>query len=333
MKWVAVVSVALLLIALSSCKGGNNTVIEQDLFSPEAIQQANDSRLNPAAGAQLSEVDGKLTITGFTLLDSAGVAVPDGPSAPKASARLLDPGDDILSETIPGADGTFQLSTSEQVSAAVVEIEFRVEDDVNGDGEPKDTIIQHVPVALEPGRVVTLELDLSKGQPSGLDSNLAAAPQGSTGEYLVTNFTSLDANGTHEDYYGTFFAAGSVVYDTDHDQFLELGDDVSSSDSNNDGWADSAETLFDSAPAAPATLEGVITSVNTAEQRFTVRQTDGTVVTVNFLTFAALEVLGEDGQFVGPTSLDPHLVGMQAYIEGTQESGAPFAANWVVVHN
>ncbi len=331
MKWVAVVSLALLL-AVTSCKGGNN-IVEPDLFSPEAIQQENDLRLDPAASPEESAVSGKLTINGFTLLDSAGMSVPDGPSAPRAAARLLDPGDDILSETIPNADGTFLLTTTELVRNAVVEIEFRVEDDLNGDGTPKDTIIQHVPVALEPGRMASIELELSKGQPEGLDIDLQAAAQGGNGEYLVTSYQALDGNGTHEDYYGTFFATGAVVYDTDHDQFLELGDDVSGSDANNNGWADNAEALFDAAPTSTAILQGLITSVNTAFQQFTVRQSDGTVVTVDFQAFAALEVLGKDGQFVGPTSLDPHLVGMQAYVEGTQEPGAPFAANWVVVHN
>ncbi len=329
MRWAVAVSIGL-IFAFASCKGGGD-VVEGNVFSPQAIDETNDLRLDPAADEQSSAVSGQLSITGFTVLDETGLPVMDGPGAPKATARLLDPGDDILSEQMPGVDGRFLLATTEPVTTGIVEIEFRVEEDVDGDGEGEDTISQRIPVALKPGRTATLSLELNKGEADGIDSELAVAPQNGTGEFMLTRYEALDANGSHESFYGTFFATGSVVYDVDRDEFLEIGDDVSGSDSNTNGWADDAEALFAADPAPMGFLEGVISGVNTASQQFTVRLPDGSTTTVSLQPFAGLEVLDEDGQFVGPTSLGPHLVGRQAYVEGSTGPGDTFLASWVVV--
>jgi hypothetical protein len=161
---------------------------------------------------------------------------------------------------------------------------------------------------------------------------LPVAAPGESGEFMFTHYLALDANGTHENFYGTFFATEAVVYDIDGDEFLEPGDDLSGDDQNSNGWADSSEDQFVGAVGSLATLEGVITSVNIADQQFTVRHEDGSTTTVELLAFTGLEVLDEDG-FVGQTSLGTHLVGMQAYIEGSATPGGNFAASWVVVHD
>lgn len=331
MRWVVAVSIGL-LVAAAGCKGGGSAV-ENNLFSPDAIEANNESRLDPAADEQSAAVSGQLTITGFAVLDETGLPVADGPAAPKATARLLDPGDDILSEDVPGIDGRFLLATTAPVSAGIVEIEFRVEEDIDGDGTGEDTIVQRIPIALKPGRTATLNLELSKGEADGIDSELVVAPQNGTGEFMLTRYEALDARGSHENFYGTFFAAGSVVYDVDRDEFLELGDDVSGSDSNANGWADEAEAQFGADAGPQAFLQGVIAGVNTANQQFTVRLPDSSTTTVILQPFAGLEVLDEEGQFVGPTSLGPHLVGKQAYIVGTAGFGGSFLADWVVVHD
>jgi hypothetical protein len=321
------------MVMVAGCKGGGSDLDQPgNFFTPDAIQQANESRLEPAANLE-SAVSGSLSITGFTVLDEMGQPGLDTNGAPKAAARLLDPGDDILSQVMPGVDGRFMLSTTEPVSAGIVEIEFRVQEDIDGDGEGDDTIISRIPVALEPGRTATLDLELSKGLAAGVDSELALAPQdGSGGEYMVTRYEALDASGLHESFYGTFFGSASVIYDVDRDEFLEAGDDISLADDNTNGWADAPESQYGSAGAV-AFIQGVISGVNTAKQQFTLRFDDGTTATVNVLPFAGFEVLGEDGLFVGSTSLGLHLVGMEAVVEGLQEPGGTFAATWVVVQN
>jgi len=340
---LVVVAVLTALLA-AGCHGGSNTSVDQpEPGAPDAslAVTANDLRMPVADDALVAGVEGMLTIEGFTIVDPDA---PDGPAGASALTsqvpdmrllvRLVDPEDDILSETFPDVGGRFALEYSGPVINAVLDVQFTVAEDLNGDGEGGDLLTHSVPVGLRPGRVAQVNLTLAR-QTAGTGLNkplpgvadLELLPD--TGELLLVSYSGQDGNGLHNEFYGVSFAAGQTIFDTDGDQFLETGDDVAGVDEDTDGWIDTYEADFSTA-AEPQTVFGVVTNVSKANRTLSLAVEGSGAVLVLVDPFTPIEPLAPDDEFYGELPLDTGLIGRQVQVFGLPAPDG-FLALWIVV--
>jgi hypothetical protein len=253
----------------------SNMVATPDLQLPNAgmTYNANVQRLQLASSTRVATLSGTITITGFTVLDSAGKPVAPATAVTKVMARLLDPEDDILRTTYPGTTGSYRLDYDKSLSQGKLRLTVRVQEDLNGDGTGGDTLDLRFPVSLVLGRVCKLNVTLAPAS----KTFIGLLPAGG-GIVLSARIDQLDANGANTAQSGTFFATGRVVIDQDKDGTLELGDDFSAPDTNRDGWADSSEAAYSGATPIVGgagvpfeTLNGQVRAVDLAAYTLTVR--------------------------------------------------------------
>ncbi|GEM_PF-2204452 len=328
--WVVVGS----LIVMCGCKGGGADEMDDALSPAEQLEELSLDRLQGGTDEQTAIVEGLLTLEGMTLVEppaeSAAVSqVPD----PRVLVRLLDPGDDILSEVNPDLSGDFRLEYIGDALDAKLQVEFTVVEDLDGDGEGEDLVTQSVPLALAPGHVAEVSLHLALadqdappgGSPLGQEVVVAVV-----GEVLLVELESLDTNGYHDEFYGVFFADGFTIYDVDDDQFLEPGDDYLGSDADSNGWVDPLEQGFSAPVAAMEVLEGTVTDVSIADQTLQVRLTDGRLVDILIDQFTSIEPLTAESEFYGTLPLDASLIGRRVQIDAVPVADG-YLALWIVV--
>jgi len=326
-----VVVFALLFIA--GCKGHGGLDPEQPApGSFETIDEDNQARLTPLTDAALKTVRGTLKVVGLTIADEQGLAVPADKSSLKLMARLVDPGDDILSEIVPGGDGSFILQTTDNTVSAKLDVEFKVEEDLNGDGEGGDQVSLNMPITLRAGFEVRADITISLGSPSNFDQALTGGQGEPAGELLLVEYNSVDGKGEHHEFYGLFPQSGLVVYDKDGDEFLEPGDDLAGTDTDSNGWIDQNEVVFSDPMAASSSVEGIVTGVSIADREMTLKTSDNQVYLAHVDPFASIEIYDQEGKFIGLTSLGDHLVGRSAHVEGVMVSSFTIEASWVVIN-
>lgn len=338
--WVAL---TVALLAAGCHGGGTNAPMGQDNTpEPAAATTANDLRMPVEQDPQVAGVEGVLTVEGFTVLDPTAQEPPGAGASALTSlvpdyrflVRLVDPEDDILSETNPDVGGRFALQYSGTVINAKLQVEFSVEEDLDGDGTGGDALMHSVPVGLRPGRVAQVDLTLSRqtadtgmGKPFPNVVDLELYP--ASGVLMIATYTAQDGNGLHNEFYGVNFSDGQTVFDTDGDQFLEPGDDVVGRDADSDGWIDSYEADFAS-NADPQTIFGVVTNVSRANRLLTLTSMENDTQQVLVDPFTPIEPLAQDDQFYGELPLDAGLIGRQVQVFGLPTADG-FLALWIVV--
>ena len=328
--WVVVGS----LIVMCGCKGGGADAMDNALSPAEQLEQLSLDRLEGGTDEQTAVVEGLLTLEGMTLLEppAEGAAVSQVPD-PRVLVRLLDPGDDILSEVNPDLSGDFRLEYIGAALDAKLQVEFTVVEDLDGDGEGEDLVKQSVPLALAPGHVAEVNLHLALADQ---DAPVGASPLGQdvvvavVGEVLLVQLESLDTNGYHDEFYGVFFSDGFTIYDVDDNQFLEPGDDYLGGDADSNGWVDGLEQGFSAPIAAMELLEGTVTDVSIADQTLQVRLTDGRLVDILVDQFTSIEPLTAESEFYGTLPLDASLIGRRVQIDAVPVTDG-YLALWIVL--
>jgi hypothetical protein len=290
------------------------------------VVKYNEERMPGAPQPSAAVVSGRITVSGFTVLSEGGTPVAGGESSTKVLAQLIDPEDDILSETRPGADGTYQLTYTGQKTKVKLRLRFKVQEDVDGDGKGADQIEQAIPLTLALGLASSVDIALRKAAEADVEQSLRPAK----GLVLLADVHRLDGTGKHVDFYGTFFADGFVVITLDGDRFLEPGDDLRAVDHNRNGWPDLDEARYDDPSLTSATISGVIVSVDSAHQTLMLKDKAGKQTLVIFAPFAAIEPMNAAGDFYGAVPLTPLLAGSAVTVQGWPLPEG-FLADWIVV--
>jgi len=318
-----------LLTALIGCRSSHPLPPPESEPQPPdqgRVEEANRERLPGAPQPSAAVVSGRITISGFTVLSAGGTPVAGGESSTKVLAQLIDPEDDILSATYPGADGTYSLTYTGPKTKLKLRLQFKVQEDVDGDGHGADQIEQAIPLTLPAGLKSSVDVALRKAAEADVEQSLRPAK----GLVLLADVHRLDGSGRHVDFYGTFFADGFVVITLDNDRFLEPGDDLRAVDHNRNGWPDLDEARYGDPTLTAATISGVIVSVDAAHQTLMLRDKAGKQTLVIFAPFAAIEPMNAAGEFYGAVPLTPLLAGSAVTVQGWPLPEG-FLADWIVV--
>jgi hypothetical protein len=333
-----------MILILAGCRGdgaADNDQQSPDALDPGIAEGANDERMLQTEVPEIASVEGLLVVEGFTILE------PDDPPPGVASAvtqvpdyrllvRLVDPEDDILNEAYPDISGRFALDYDGPEINARLMVEFKVEEDLDGDGTGEDMLTHSVPLGLKPGRVAQVSITLTRQEtesapgvpiPDVADQELL--PE--SGEMMIVRFTAQDANGYHNEYYGVLFATGQTVFDQDGDEFLETGDDFVGEDADTDGWIDAYETGYSGPLAAMEDVYiGIVINVDKANQTLTLELESKETLLVLVDPFTPIEPLSATNEFYGELPLDASLIGRQVQVSGLLTADGVLAL-WIVV--
>lgn len=312
-----------------------------DQPDPSIAEGINDLRMQESAEPLVAGVEGEVFVEGFTILEpdepppSATAAVSQVPDY-RLLVRLVDPEDDILSEGYPDEGGRFELAYTGPVLNAKLQVEFKVEEDLDGDGTGEELLTHSVPVGLKPGRVAQVSITLARqatesapGVPIVDIADQELLPE--IGEMMIVRYLAQDANGYHDEYYGVLFSSAQTIFDQDGDEFLESGDDFIGQDANSDGWIDSYEMGFAGSQSMDEeTYIGTVINVHVADQTLTLELDNGEALLVLVDPFTPIEPLSINNQFYGELPLDSSLIGRRVQVSGLAMAESLLAL-WIVV--
>lgn len=303
-------------------------VSRPELPDAEQISLAEVSGTVMLAGLTL---DGSLTASatgggGFT--GGGGGAIGPGGSAPGVLIKIYNPGDDILRQTVTGANGSYKLTLDTAV-VGKLSVQMQVVEDLDGDGQGGDTVTQVVPVNLAVGKAATVNFSFAYG---------ASAPSAGGGLFppdqllLTVDIQQQDLNGDRRDFLAQG-PNGELVIDKDGDQFLEPGDDAVYVDANHNGVPDNYEAIDTPVSGSPGQdyIEGLVSSVDLAALTFVLDTPDGGSLTIALSPFAGVFPLEDAlGTYLGEVPFDASLVGRHVAAFGTKEEQR-FVADLVVL--
>ena len=324
MRWMRLMGVLALMASiwgLGSCGSGSdiNSGSQPLVVVPNGLSSATLARLVVNGDGTRSSVKGTLSIRDFTVIDNGGAQPSQNMSSTGILVRVIDPGDDILVAGNPDAKGNFELLFDGDVKLSRLEVEFRVQEDLDGDGTEGDLLRQTVPLFLEQGRVHNVKMEISRATALSLDP--ALKPE--QGEVVIASIDKLDAGGHIATELAQIPSIGSLISDFDRDGFIEPGDDVTFEDANFDGTADPLEVPASAGNggAAISTVVGSVVSVSEERGRISVRDNDGRIIDVSVSYFTPVErfvVSSQGGSFfsVSITELSQRDVVVTGYMDG-----------------
>ncbi|MCB1220228.1 MAG: hypothetical protein H7A35_09330 [Planctomycetales bacterium] len=304
MNWVRLMGVLVLGAGIWGMTGcGSGKAVDANsgnpqVAPPQALEAATLSRLLVNGDGTQTSVKGTVSIKDFTVLANGASQPSQLDMSTGILVRVIDPGDDILVAGNPDGKGDFELLINGDVLLSRLEVEFRVTEDIDGDGTPGDTVRQTVPLFLEQGRVHTVKMEISKASALKLDP--ALEPE--QGEVLIAAIDKLDRGGHLATELAQIPSSGSLVSDFDRDGFIEPGDDVSFDDANFDGTADPLETPVNAGEGSAAlqTILGTVVSVSEERGRISIRDNSGNIVNISVSYFTPVErfvVSSQGGEF------------------------------------
>jgi hypothetical protein len=332
------------MLVLAGCHGGDTQSLSPNAgaaFDAEELRLENEQRMAPTTNPQTTSITGVIKTDGMTLTVPEGgggavSAVPAQIPNERIMVRLIDPDEDILSEVHPDIGGVFAMDITELVVDVELQVEFTVIEDLDGDGEGNEQIIQCVPLKLAPGRTTKVSLDLELVQdnsPAGGQQPYAGDLAPDVGSVLLVEVSVQDASGLSEDYYGVFFADGRTVYDEDGDDVLELGDDFAGVDGDLNGLVDPFEPPAEAVdvPALPVHLEGTVLSVNESQRILQLSTLDNLTLEISVPPNTGIEVYSASpGTFISQGELGDWMVGRYAFVDAL-ETPTGYIAEWIVV--
>jgi hypothetical protein len=312
----------LVLLSLAACGGSKKPIVIPPVDGKQAVLNALPT--GPANEAGLS---GQISLDGLTLAPPTGAG-----TQAEIMGKIIDPTDDIL-RTAPILPGNnFQLATEEAVQGQL-QLEFTVNEDVNGDATTPDTLKLAVPVDLALGRVGSINMTVAlapqpAGPPSG-DDGVEDVFFPATGEVLLVDLTQSDASGQQSNFYA--ITPDTTIFDADGDRFIEAGDDTIYADSDENGWPDLSETAYMNEDAEGLELSGTVNAVSRVSREVELRLKDSDIL-VNLVVdpFASVLPLASDGTPLGGLLLDQSLVGRDVQVFGLK-NGAENRGTLVVV--
>jgi hypothetical protein len=293
-----------------------------------ALDMAKILRLAAAPTTGVAAVSGTIKLTSLNVVNSAGTPTPGTGALGSLTVWIIDPGDDILTarfKTTPDATGAFTLQIPNPPTRAVLAVNFKVQDDLNGDGTPGDTISQRYVVALAADRTSKVNFDFK--QQAGLQPTLPPPGGGAATPVVVTTIVAQDPDGDHTVLRASDYKAKTTVTDVDGDGQFDPLRDLILADANGDSLSDSSATLYANA-AAYADVYGLVTRVDEfkrqADVLVRVDKTTSYTVKLNIDPQAAIDVYipagPPAGQF-GELKLGQFLVGRNVYADGYYTDG------------
>ena len=324
LKMMGVLAAVAGMLGAAGCgsSGGNlNSGDQPQVLAPHELVGAVLARLPLSPGSTGAVVKGTLKVSDFTIIGN-GASQPAqlGVGQTGIFVRVIDPGDDILVAGNPGADGSFELLVPGDAVLARLEVELRVLEDLDGDGNGEDTLRQTVPLYLSSGRVHTVTMQLGRSTALTLDPNLK--PE--TGEAVIVSIDKLDAGGHIATELAQIPSTGNLIADYDRDSFIEPGDDVAFEDANSDGTGDPLATPPQAGNGAAAiqTILGTVVSVSETRGRMSIRTNDNTIIEVSVSYFTPVEsfvVSADGGGFfsVGLSELSKNEVQVTGFFNGS----------------
>ncbi len=321
----------LLLLLGTGCGQNHQDNDDQTGSSPEP-----GVILGPSDNPDVAVVDAVINVLDYEIAGNtasgrggSAAGAPGGPggsgSGKQIMAKIINPGDDILSQIIATPGVRFKLSVGggkvSRTSAlsTALQIEFKVVEDLNGDKVGGDTIIQTVPVSIIAGKVAKVDLTIRRAGMTDVGSG--SAPDPGDGELVYTSAEREDALGIKDDFFGTNYATGEVLYDVDGNEFLSPGTDQVLTDENMNGWPDLTEAPYfdpevNQPSAPPAFASGMVIAVDLAGYSFDMQTDDGRTVHVQVEPSALIAPIGPDGELLGQVVLDPSMVGRHVQVDG-----------------
>ncbi|MCB1216586.1 hypothetical protein KDL44_04300 [bacterium] len=323
MNWVRLMGVLAVSAGIWGSTGcgsskSDNGGPQPQVLAPQELSAAGLARLLVNADGSQTSVKGTVSVRDFTVLDNLANEPSDTENKPGILVRVIDPGDDILVAGNPDGNGNFELLLNGAVQLGRLEVEFRVSEDVDGDGSGGDTIRQTVPLYLQQGRVHNVDVEISRATALSIDPVLIPEK----GEAVLASIDKLDAGGHVATELAQLQASESLISDFDRDGFIEPGDDISFDDANFDGTGDPLEVpaTAGQGSAEIRTLLGTVVSVSEERGLISIRDNDGRIVDVNVSYFTPVErfvVSSQGGAFFSLSitelsQLDVQVTGFQS---------------------
>jgi hypothetical protein len=318
------------LLLAAGC-GGKGAAPPVEPGSPAfsaALSQAKLGRLASTANPAAAEIRGSVALNGITVLSEGGNPSPTT-GLGEILVRLVDPGDDILSivETNPNSTGQFSFEVANPDRRGVLEVRFRVQADLDGNGTPGDTVVQRVVLGLAAGKVSTADLVLT--QQAGLQPATPAQPGVTPPLILTAQVTAVDTEGKHVESRASNYSTGQLVVDVDGDAKFDSVRDLTLADADNDSLPDAAESLYAST-AAYQRVFGLVTRVDEFNREIDILVKDSPElshsVTVTLDPLAALELYlpkeHDPSAMFAQLNLGQFMVGRSVYADGYFTDGA-----------
>jgi hypothetical protein len=315
---------------MGACNGGGSAPSPANqagtIQFKAAVDAARLARLEPAVLTTAAEVSGKLSLTGIQVVDEAGQPVA-GSGFGSIFIRIVDPGDDILSlvEGQPDAQGNFNLQIPDPPLRSLLEVRFKVEADLDGDGIGGDTLRQRVPLTLTAGRRASTQISLR--QQLGYQPGVAV-PVGETVPVIIAALVeTLDATGRRSFGRASNYSAGEVLSDVDGNSSFDPMTDLRQEDGSGDGLSDTSLALYTS-PAPFDTIFGVVTRIDQfkREAEVIVKSGDsGYIVNVLIDPMSVVELYlpkTPRGESFAELKPDQFLLGRNVYCDGFFTDGS-----------
>jgi hypothetical protein len=321
----------MLMMALTAGCGGKGvappTVDPGTPAFATALDAAKLARLPATVNAAVAEIRGSVKLNGMTLLSDTGVPVPGSTAYGTILVRLVDPGDDILSvvETNPDASGDFSFEVAGPPRRGVLELRFRVQADLDGDGTSGDTVRQRFVLGMAAGKASVADFVLT--QQTGLQPGAPA--QGTPPQVIAAQITALDVDGKHVEFRASDFTAGQLVVDVDGDAKFDPLRDLTLADADNNSLPDASATLY-ARTSGYERLFGLVTRVDEFKREIDILVKDSAEtshsVTIVVDALAAVELYlpkehDPAAQFA-QLNLGQFMVGRSVYADGYFTDGA-----------
>ena len=320
-RWLLILAA---LLGLTACGHGKKIVLPP----VDGRQAVLVSLANGTAGK--STLRATVTVDGFTPAGPVGTPTDMG-----LMARIVNPGDDILSASDESSGDQFDLQVDGDV-AARLEVEFDVAEDVDGDGTGQDKVVLAVPLNLPEGKVATVNMTVKRGvkasgPPTSSEPGNAEDVFYPTlaGELILVDLTLADANGPKTTFYAVT-PGGSAAFDADGDRFIEAGDDTIYADADHNGWPDTSQSGLESDTATDFTAKATVNAVDRVKRELTLRDSAGTLTNITVDPFASIVPVTSEGTLLGSLMLDQSLVGRELQVYG-RKSGDENRATLAVV--
>ncbi len=221
------------------------------------------SGLESWPSSTLGALAGSLTISGYTLIDPQSLEpIPPEQGLSDVPLRVVDPEDDIDCVTFPDTQGRFLFPDLPPVTSAVLNVQFVVAEDVDGDDRGIDTVECEVPVVVTAGRTTSVQLDIYPLSAPAYED--LEAPLDILGVPPVTvSYSYHGPDGSRQRSLAILRALGRVWLDSDLDGEFSSSD-LQFADENANGLGDKTEEHLSGAAGAALeeyTVVGVILSV------------------------------------------------------------------------
>lgn len=272
-KITSLLLAATLLTVFASCGGGSGTQnasppidggggvtptpqVPDPIGHLTSYLAAQVISLDNYASATTGSLKGSLSVTGYTILDSKTLRpLPSVAAIGHVPLRVVDPEDDVDIVCYASLNGTFIFREVPPCTYAILSIDFRVAEDINGDRAGNDRISCSIPVSITAGKQTSLQVTLSPLK--------APLNGGYLGKPLLLSYFYKGPDGTRKRTL-TLLSAGRTYLDANNDGLFGQND-IQFTDADSNALSDASEPApasraFPVALGEPYKIAGIINS-------------------------------------------------------------------------